>query len=216
MKGLQSIGIVLAVALHAGILLFGHGKAKGRASDEVDIVAPTEEAKKPEVEQERQAAKPAEEAPKEAPPELNEQAMPLDLAGLEMAMNPGDAGGGDFVKRVGAMGAASAHASGAGAGQASEEVFSVADLDQAPCAVFQPAPEFPAELKRKKMAGSVYVLFMVDKSGRVVSPIVQKSTNPLLDTFAMQAVKRWRFEPGKRAGQSVQFKMRVPITFATG
>jgi protein TonB len=29
----------------------------------------------------------------------------------------------------------------------------------------------------------------------------------------MKAVKQWKFEPGKRKGQAVRFRMRVPITF---
>lgn len=222
MKLRQSVGIFLAILFHAGILLFGglllfgHGKAKGPASEEVEIVAPTDDSKKQELEPEKPSAEQKDETSKEAPPELNEQALALDLSQIEMALNPGEAGGGDFVKRVGAMGAAAAHATGETGGRANEEVFSVADLDQAPRAVFQPAPEYPSELKRKKLSGSVYVLFMVDKSGHVVSPIVHKSNNPAFDVAAMQAVKRWRFEPGKRSGQSVQFKMRVPITFANG
>ena len=30
---------------------------------------------------------------------------------------------------------------------------------------------------------------------------------------ALKAVKQWKFEPGKRKGKPVQFRMRVPITF---
>jgi len=80
--------------------------------------------------------------------------------------------------------------------------------------VFQPAPQYPPEMKKKKIQGTVHVLFIVDKDGRVKEPKVQKSDNPAFDNSALSAVKRWRFDPGKVAGEAVQFRMRVPITFA--
>ena len=57
------------------------------------------------------------------------------------------------------------------------------------------------------------MLFVVDQDGRVDSPRVQKSTNPEFDRAALKAVKQWKFEPGKRNGEPVRFRMRVPITF---
>ena len=66
---------------------------------------------------------------------------------------------------------------------------------------------------RKKLPGSVSVLFIVDQQGRVENPIVQKSTDPVFEKSALNAVKQWKFEPGKRKGQPVRFRMRVPITF---
>jgi protein TonB len=59
----------------------------------------------------------------------------------------------------------------------------------------------------------VHIIFIVDKDGRVKSPLVQKSTNPAFDNAALAAIRRWRFEPGKRGGNAVQFRMRAPITF---
>jgi len=32
----------------------------------------------------------------------------------------------------------------------------------------------------------------------------------------MLAVKRWKFEPGKRGGKPVRFRMLAPITFPEG
>jgi protein TonB len=101
---------------------------------------------------------------------------------------------------------------GAGTSDA-DAVFSAADLDQQPRPIFQPAPEYPAELRRNKIEGTVQILFIVDRTGSVVNPIVQKSSNPALERPALQAVRRWRFDPGKRQGQAVPFRMRVPVSF---
>ncbi|MCY3000609.1 MAG: energy transducer TonB [Planctomycetota bacterium] len=152
-----------------------------------------------------------EQAPDEAkPPELTESAPPLDLNQLELALNPGTGGDGlvgDFAVKL--------SSAGPGQSQSNEEVealFSLADLDQAPRVIYQPGPTLTAEI-RKKAPGTVYVLFIVDVNGRVEGPIVQKSTDPVFDKAALNAVKQWKFEPGKRKGQAVRFRMRVPITF---
>lgn len=142
----------------------------------------------------------------EPPPPPAIDAEPLDLSQLELALNPGDGGfgGGDFAINLSGV---------AGGGEEVDAIFSLSDLDQKPRVVYQPAPIYPPELSKKKMEGTVYVLFVVDKEGRVKDPKVQKSTHPAFDNPALKAVKQWKFEPGKRKGKEVQFRMRVPITF---
>ena len=145
------------------------------------------------------------------PPELSEEAPPLDLSQLELALNPGMGGdglGGDFVVKLNVAAAGS----GSGGGDEVDSLFSLADLDQQPRIVYQPGPNVTADM-RKKLPGSVSVLFVVDQQGRVENPIVQKSTDPVFEKAALNAVKQWKFEPGKRKGQAVRFRMRVPITF---
>lgn len=154
-------------------------------------------------------AEPKEPGQAEQLPELAEEAPPLVLNQLELALNPGfgEAIGGDFAIRLpGAKGAA---------GEEADAIFSMTELDQKPRIIYQPAPDYPAELRRKKIQGTVNVLFTVDRGGRTTDPVVQKSTHPAFERPALQAVKRWRFEPGTRNGKPVQFKMRVPITFVS-
>ncbi len=146
------------------------------------------------------------EAEEEPPPPMAIDAPPLDLSQLELALNPGDGGfgGGDFAINLAAVG---------GNSDEVDAIFSLSDLDQKPRVVYQPAPLYPPELARKSMQGTVYVLFVVDKTGRTRDLVVQKSTHPAFNEPALKAVKQWKFEPGKRKGQPVQFRMRVPITF---
>jgi protein TonB len=216
MKGTQIASFFMALLFLAGILLFGgllFLPMQGHKKDVVDVTI-EEEAKPDEPEEEKpKDLEVRKEAPPEVAPELKEAPAPLDLAQLELALNPGlsDGGAGDFLSR--APSALSSGQAAAMAETAADQIFALEDLDQAPRAVFQPAPEYPAALRKLKQDGTVYVLFMVDQAGRVESPIVQKSTNALFEPAALQAVKRWRFEPGKRNGQPVVFRMRVPITF---
>ncbi len=152
-----------------------------------------------------------EEPEPETAPELTETAQPLDLSQLELALNPGTGGGdggGDFeVKLFTTMNKRVAD-------EESDALCTMTDLDQPPRPVYQTPPEYPAELKQKKIQGSVLILFVVDRQGRVMDPKVQKSTHPAFEGPAMRAIRRWRFEPGSRNGSPVQFKMRIPITFA--
>lgn len=142
----------------------------------------------------------------EPPPPPAVDAQPLDLSQLELALNPGDGafGGGDFSINLDGV---------AGGGEEVDAIFSLSDLDQKPRVVYQPAPIYPPELARKNMQGTVYVLFVVDKTGRARDLKVQKSSHPAFNNPALKAVKQWKFEPGKRKGKPVQFRMRVPITF---
>jgi periplasmic protein TonB len=152
--------------------------------------------------------------PEEAkPPELTESAPPLDLSQLELALNPGMGGGdgmaGDFAVKLPTA------ASSKSGEAATDELFSLSDLDQKPRVIYQPGPVLDAEL-RKKAPGTVHILFVVGIDGRVEEPRVQKSTDPIFDRPALAAVKQWKFEPGKRKGAAVRFRMRVPITFPAG
>jgi protein TonB len=144
--------------------------------------------------------------PEPEPPPPAVEAQPLDLSMLEMALAPGDGGfgGGDFSVNLEGV---------TGNSEEVDAIFSLSDLDQKPRVVYQPAPIYPQELARKGMQGTVYVLFIVDKTGRTRDLKVQKSTHPAFNEPAIKAVKQWKFEPGKRKGKPVQFRMRVPITF---
>jgi protein TonB len=157
---------------------------------------------------------PEQEPPPEAPPELEEQAPPLDLGQLELALNPipGDGAAGEFAVKLLTPGAQGGEIADGGV----EQIFSLADLDQRPRPIFQTPPHYPPELRRSRRQGTVHVVFLVDPQGRVTSPKVEKSTDPAFERVALEAVRQWRFEPGTRKGEKVQFKMRVPITFSAG
>lgn len=142
----------------------------------------------------------------EPPPPLAVDAPPLDLLQLELALNPGDGafGGGDFAINLSSV---------MGNSYEVDAIFSLSDLDEKPRVVYQPAPIYPPELARKSLQGTVYILFIVDQYGRTGDLKVHKSSHPAFNNSALQAVEQWKFEPGKRKGKPVQFRMRVPITF---
>lgn len=144
--------------------------------------------------------------PDEPPPELAEENTQVDLGPLELMLDGGSGtgwGSGTISVGLGPVGPTK------GAGNST---FSLADLDQRPRPTYQPNPVVNEKL-RKKAPATVYLLLTVDERGRVAQLRVQKSTDPAFERAALQAVKKWRFEPGKRKGKSVRYKLRYPVTF---
>lgn len=145
----------------------------------------------------------------EEPPELMETPQPLDLSQLELALSPGFGdgwAGGDFSLRLDTVSSSKEDV---------DALFALTDLDQKPRPLYQPSPVVDAAL-RKKAPGTVNILFIVDQNGRVQNPIVQSSSDSVFERSALAAVKQWKFEPGRKNGTPVRFRMRVPITFPEG
>jgi protein TonB len=92
-------------------------------------------------------------------------------------------------------------------------VVDTTKLDRPPRVRSQPAPYYPADLRKDRIEGTVVVEFLVDKAGNVYSPVVLQTTNPGFSGPAVRAVARWRFEPARSAGRNVRFRMTVPLVF---
>jgi protein TonB len=87
-------------------------------------------------------------------------------------------------------------------------------LDNIPRTRAQLAPVYPYEARVAGRPGEVWVEFTVDEAGRVLAPHVLRSTDPVFETPTLQAVAKWRFEPGRKDGRVVRFRMAVPVAFA--
>lgn len=232
MKGWIVKALVAAVALHAAVLLFGglvlfRSDKKAVVREDVELIADETEQKKVDKKEPEPEKAPdsAIEDSAEAIPDVKDLAQlespvavpalaPLSLSDLEGVLSAGGGesfgtgGGLSSGGRIGGTGTAG------GLSDALSDVASLADLDQRPRPIFQAAPNYPSELRKRNLQGSVQVVFLVDRDGKVVSPKVEKSTNPSFDRPALEAVRQWKFEPGTRNGEKVAFKMRVPITFS--
>ena len=156
----------------------------------------------PPVEEEEEEEEPEEEPP---PPQMDAEVPPLSLDQLSLALNPGfgEFMGGDFKVDLRSTSTTARQA---------EQLFSLADLDQEPRAIFRGSPKITSKMRRRT-PGTVYIIFTVGTEGKVEEAKVQRSTDPVFERAALDAVRKWKFEPGKRAGKPVKFRMRVPITF---
>lgn len=90
------------------------------------------------------------------------------------------------------------------------------DLDEPPRIKFSMRPEYPYSLRMANIEGEVLVDFIVDEAGRVTSPRVVRSSTPGFEDATLRAIAKWRFEPGKRKGGAVRFRMTIPIVFSIG
>jgi protein TonB len=92
-------------------------------------------------------------------------------------------------------------------------VVDAASLDREPRTRSQVSPVYPDSAKSLGRVGEVFVEFMVDETGHVVRPRVIRSSDPMFEEPTLRAVERWRFEPGKKNGRVVRFRMAVPVKF---
>lgn len=87
-------------------------------------------------------------------------------------------------------------------------------VDRAPVPVERAPPQLPARLRNKGITGSVLLRLLVDEEGRVAEVHVQEAEPP--DTFeeaALEAARRWRFQPGLHRGAPVRVWLEAPIEF---
>lgn len=92
-------------------------------------------------------------------------------------------------------------------------IVTVGGLDNPPNARVQNSPDYPFAAVKEGTEGQVVVEFVVDETGRVSNPFVVSSTHEVFEQPSLRAVLKWRFEPGKRHGQVVRFRMSVPVVF---
>jgi protein TonB len=92
-------------------------------------------------------------------------------------------------------------------------VFDPKMLDQVPVPKFQARPQYPFEMRRQGIAGEVVVDFIVDARGEVQQAHALRSSHREFEAAAVLAVTKWKFRPGRKAGQTVHTRMQVPIVF---
>lgn len=74
------------------------------------------------------------------------------------------------------------------------------------------APEYPADLRVKRIGGTVVVRLWVNPDGTVGKAEVRSSPSPALNPYATAAVEKWVFEPTEN-GDRRTLVVEVPLTF---
>lgn len=229
----------LLILLFGGIFFLGSDDpSKTVRVEDIDVLNASDEKKdeKKEPKQEELEKRRDEEleAAKEKPPDMRQlvdlereepsladatpQLSALSLAALESALDPGaGGGGGEFgsTLSLASGGRIGGTASADGGDTAEQELgFGLADLDQSARPLFQSPPSYPTELRQRKVEGVVTLVFVVDAEGRVVDLRVERSSDPAFEGPALDAVRRWKFEPAVRAGKKAPSRLRIPIRFS--
>lgn len=78
-----------------------------------------------------------------------------------------------------------------------------------------PKPDYPEQARQARQQGVVEVNVVVGADGRVSEVTVSRTSGfPLLDNAALQAVRRWIFEPARAGGLPVPSRVDVPVRFS--
>ncbi len=92
-------------------------------------------------------------------------------------------------------------------------IVSLDMLDRSPRVRSQIEPVYPFDMRRDATEGMVEVAFVVGKDGTVTHAYAEKSSHRAFEEPALNAVRKWRFEPGRSHGRVVSFRMSVQLHF---
>lgn len=92
-------------------------------------------------------------------------------------------------------------------------VYDPSQLDEFPRPTAQVQPLYPLAMRFDGVFGEAVISFVAAADGNVVDATVASATDPAFGEAALAAVKNWKFTPGKKAGQTVNTRMQVPIVF---
>jgi periplasmic protein TonB len=77
-----------------------------------------------------------------------------------------------------------------------------------------PLPRYPSIARRRGIEGRVVLRVQVDAEGHPAQVVVlASSSHEVLDKAALRALRKWRFEPAKRAGIAIAGQVDVPVSF---
>jgi periplasmic protein TonB len=147
-----------------------------------------------------------EEDEKEEDIELEKETMQLSIYQINLALNAGNGGMGGATLNVGSF--------QPDEGFGDDLVFDIADLDEKPDPIYRIAPKYPPQLKRMGIQGRVFLIFLVDENGNVGSVRVLEPPHPDFSESALETIRTWKFNPGKREGKPVKTRVRIPLSFA--
>jgi protein TonB len=83
-----------------------------------------------------------------------------------------------------------------------------------PTGGYQVRPSYPSTARRLGIEGTSLLRVYVAADGRVTEIAVDQSAgHPDLDRAAVDAVRRWKFEPGRRGSEAIGMWVRLPVQF---
>ena len=76
-------------------------------------------------------------------------------------------------------------------------------------------PNYPKQAARDGVEGEVLLEAVVGPNGKVMKAHVTRSVDPILDREALEALRKWIFQPGSVDGHSVAIIVPVSMRFYT-
>jgi TonB family protein len=82
--------------------------------------------------------------------------------------------------------------------------------------IYRVDPEYPQDAREKKIEGTVQLSMTIDHDGIPQNVQVKRSLSPSLDQSAVDAVRKWRFEPAIKNGQPASMFVSIDVYFGAG
>jgi TonB family protein len=82
-----------------------------------------------------------------------------------------------------------------------------------PRVVFSPDPFYEEEARRVGYQGRVVLWTVLDEQGKILDLRIARPLGMGLDERAIEAVRRWRFEPAKKDGVPVRIQLNIEVNF---
>jgi periplasmic protein TonB len=154
-----------------------------------------------------------------APPDVNLPQVNMSQYGDPLAKigppsNGPGSGGGIGSGSGGGVGSGKGGGFGPGeGGGVGGGVFRVGGGVTAPSLLYKVEPEYSEEARKAKYQGTVLLYIEVDSSGHATNIRVQRSLGLGLDEKAIEAVRKWKFAPGKKDGKPVTVAATIEVNF---
>jgi len=98
-------------------------------------------------------------------------------------------------------------------GVPAERTYAADECDKPPRYIYVRSPDYPDTARKARKQGNVRVGFIVGSNGLTREIRILRSLSPDLDHAAVEAVKKWRFEPAKKNKESVAVHIEAEINF---
>ena len=93
------------------------------------------------------------------------------------------------------------------------EEFITIDVEPTPLVPLQSLVRYPEAAKKAGKEGRVIISVLINESGKVMKTRIEKSSDPLFDAAAKEALMAATFSPALHEGKPVKLWYTVPIMF---
>src|ERR1700730_4702550 len=153
------------------------------------------------------------------PPDANIPKVNMDVLGDPLAKSgipsngPGS-GAGIGTGAGGGVGSGSGAGFGPGhGGNMGGGAYRIGGGVSPPTVVFKVEPEYSEEARKAKFQGTVVLFIVVDEKGNPRDLRVIRPLGLGLDQKAIEAVQKWKFNPGKKDGKPVAVQATIEVNF---
>jgi hypothetical protein len=76
-----------------------------------------------------------------------------------------------------------------------------------------PRPQYPLAKRLGCVEEAIFVHVLIEPTGRLIAPRFTADVDPILAVAALEAVRKWRFEPGRLDGRPVPVHFHLRVNF---